>query len=50
MLEARHLCMEMRGIKKPGRVETRVIRGALADPRWATVFPPPSGAGGAHEP
>ena len=50
MLEARHLCMEMRGIRKPGRIETRVLRGALTEPRWATVFPPPSGAGSAHEP
>lgn len=40
MLEARHLCMEMRGIKKSGLVETRVVRGALAEPRWATVLPP----------
>jgi GTP cyclohydrolase I len=39
VLEARHLCMEMRGIRKPGRVETRVVRGALAEPRWAAVFP-----------
>jgi GTP cyclohydrolase I len=39
MLEARHLCMEMRGVRKPGRVETRVVRGALAEPRWASVFP-----------
>jgi len=50
VLEARHLCMEMRGIRKPGRVETRVIRGALAEPRWASVFAPPSGAGDAHQP
>jgi GTP cyclohydrolase IA len=51
MLEARHLCMEMRGIRKPGRVETRIVRGALAEPRWATVFPPPSAVGGGpHEP
>jgi GTP cyclohydrolase I len=42
MLEARHLCMEMRGIRKVGRVETRVVRGALAEPRWAQVFPPPA--------
>ena len=35
VLEARHLCMEMRGIRKPGKVETRVLRGALAEPRWA---------------
>ena len=39
MLEARHLCMEMRGVRKPGRVETRVVRGALAEPRWAAVLP-----------
>jgi GTP cyclohydrolase I len=35
ILEARHLCMEMRGIRKSGVVETRVVRGALAEPRWA---------------
>jgi GTP cyclohydrolase I len=35
VLEARHLCMEMRGIRRYGRVETRVVRGELADPRWA---------------
>ncbi len=39
MLEARHLCMEMRGIRKSGRVETRAVRGALAEPRWAAVLP-----------
>lgn len=44
MLEARHLCMEMRGIRTPGRVETRVVRGALAEPRWAGVFPAPRDA------
>ena len=49
VLEARHLCMEMRGIRKPGRVETRVIRGALTEPRWASVFPPASGTASAHE-
>jgi GTP cyclohydrolase I len=38
-LEARHLCMEMRGIRKVGRVETRVVRGELAEPRWAHVLP-----------
>jgi GTP cyclohydrolase I len=43
MLEARHLCMEMRGIRKLGRVETRVVRGALAAPRWAGVLPAPRG-------
>jgi len=35
MLEARHLCMEMRGIRRRGVVETRALRGELADPRWA---------------
>lgn len=35
VLEARHLCMEMRGARKAGRVETRVVRGALADRAWA---------------
>jgi GTP cyclohydrolase I len=45
MLVARHLCMEMRGIRKPGWVETRVLRGALADPRWAGALAAPRGAG-----
>ena len=44
MLEARHLCMEMRGIRKPGRVETRIVRGALTEPRWAAVLPAAQGA------
>ena len=35
VLEARHLCMEMRGVRKRGVVETRAVRGELADPRWA---------------
>lgn len=35
VIEARHLCMEMRGIRKPGRVETRTVRGLLAQPPWA---------------
>ena len=35
VLEARHLCMEMRGARKPGNVETRTVRGALAMPPWA---------------
>jgi GTP cyclohydrolase I len=38
LLEARHLCMEMRGIRTPGLVETRVVRGALAEPRWADAL------------
>jgi GTP cyclohydrolase I len=41
VLEARHLCMEMRGIRKPGVVETRAVRGALAEPRWAGALPTP---------
>ena len=35
VLEARHLCMEMRGGRKPGTGETRTVRGALAAPPWA---------------
>lgn len=35
ILEARHLCMEMRGIRRFGVVETRTVRGELADARWA---------------
>jgi GTP cyclohydrolase I len=38
LLEARHLCMEMRGIRSPGVVETRLVRGALAEPRWADAL------------
>jgi len=38
ILEARHLCMEMRGVRKPGLVETRAVRGELADPRWADTL------------
>jgi GTP cyclohydrolase I len=38
VLEARHLCMEMRGVRSRGRIETRVTRGALAEPRWAAAL------------
>jgi GTP cyclohydrolase I len=38
VLEARHLCMEMRGVRKRGDVETRAVRGELADPRWAPLL------------
>lgn len=38
-LEARHLCMEMRGIRKSGNVQTRVRRGVLAEPGWAALLP-----------
>jgi GTP cyclohydrolase I len=40
VLEARHLCMEMRGERRSGMVETRVVRGALADARYAEVLRP----------
>lgn len=43
VLEARHLCMEMRGIRKAGLIETRVVRGALAEPRWAAALDAPAG-------
>ena len=43
LLEARHLCMEMRGVRKPGRIETRVVRGALSEPLWAGVLAEPCG-------
>jgi GTP cyclohydrolase I len=39
IVEARHLCMEMRGIRKAGVVETRVVRGALSAPEWAHALP-----------
>ena len=40
VLEARHLCMEMRGIRKRGRVETRATRGLLSAPEWRGVLDP----------
>jgi len=42
LLEARHLCMEMRGVRKTAWVETRAARGTRADPRWneALAFGP----------
>ena len=43
VLEARHLCMEMRGVRKTGVVETRVLRGVLAEPGWAGRLPLPRG-------
>jgi hypothetical protein len=30
--------MEMRGIRRRGDVETRVVRGILAEPRWAAAL------------
>ena len=50
ILAARHLCMEMRGIRKPGLVETRTLRGTLADPAWAGFLPAASGDPDAHPP
>jgi GTP cyclohydrolase I len=38
VLEARHLCMEMRGIRRYGLVETRTVRGELSEPRWADAL------------
>ena len=38
VLEARHLCMEMRGARTRGTVETRIVRGALATAPWAGVL------------
>jgi len=40
VLEGRHLCMEMRGVRKTGVFETRALRGALAEPAWAGVLGP----------
>jgi GTP cyclohydrolase I len=39
LIEARHLCMEMRGVRKPGVFETRAVRGALREPEWAAALP-----------
>jgi len=36
-LRARHLCMEMRGIRRYGMVETRVVRGVMAEGPWAST-------------
>ena len=47
VLEARHLCMEMRGVRRYGMVETRTLRGELADPRWAGALPIGPGGSGA---
>ena len=44
VLEARHLCMEMRGIRSPGMVQTRTARGELAGAQWADALrPSPAG-------
>jgi len=44
ILEARHLCMEMRGIRRYGVVETRTVRGELSDARWADALRPGPGS------
>ncbi len=39
VLEARHLCIEMRGVDRPGLVTTTTAtRGALAEDRWRGEF------------
>ena len=38
VLEARHLCMEMRGVRRRGTVETRAVRGELREPPWAEAL------------
>ena len=38
VLEARHLCMEMRGIRRRGMVETSTLRGELAGAAGAAVL------------
>jgi len=38
ILEARHLCMEMRGARRRAWIETRVVRGALAEPQWGAAL------------
>jgi GTP cyclohydrolase I len=38
-LVARHLCMEMRGIRKRGDVVTRVRTGVLAEAHWSSQLP-----------
>jgi GTP cyclohydrolase I len=51
LIEARHLCMEMRGVRKPGVVSTRTLRGALAEPAWISALPASAGeAGDPHAP
>jgi GTP cyclohydrolase I len=41
-IDARHLCMEMRGIRSRGRVETHARRGRLAEPPWNAGLDPAS--------
>ena len=37
-LVARHICMETRGARSPGRVETTAARGWFSDKEWRTEF------------
>ncbi len=46
VIEGRHLCMEMRGVRKTGVFETLALRGELADPSWAAAL----GIGGRPKP
>jgi len=45
VIRARHLCMEMRGVRRRGIIETRVVRGELAEPQWSRVLDASSGSG-----
>jgi len=46
-VEARHLCMEMRGVSKPGLVTTTIaVRGTLEDERLQRRFFERAGVGG----
>ncbi len=46
LLEARHLCLEMRGQRKPAAVETSAYRGVLAEPQRRLEFLVRVGRGG----
>lgn len=37
-LVGRHICMEVRGARVPGRVETTAARGWFSDKQWRTEF------------
>lgn len=43
-IDARHMCMEMRGLRKAGIVETRVVRGEMAQAPWTGVLDAPVAA------
>jgi len=48
VVEGRHLCMEMRGVRKTGVFETRALRGVLARPAWADLLVRGPGRAGAN--